>query len=334
VTDTDATVEALVPSTTVAALMDRETTVPLARATVLPTGFDPLDDVVGGGFRAHDLVLVGGRPGIGKTVASLQWARTMAMGGHTALYVSYEHTPAALFARLLALELASLARADERSALPSLRRTAEEVALGAVPAKTLTDHPLGEEAYHRLRQYGPRLRLVQGSALRTGVVELARVVSRHRGDSTALFVDYLQKVPVADELRGDDDRTRHLAERLKELAMIAEVPVIALAAADHEGLTARRMRLSHLRGSTALAHECDIAILMNEKATAVSKAHLAYDPVRAESFRRWTVFSVEKNREGAPDLNLEFFKDLANYRFEPQGGFVGETLIDSLLVEE
>jgi hypothetical protein len=46
------------------------------------------------------------------------------------------------------------------------------------------------------------------------------------------------------------------------------------------------------------------------------------------------VFSVEKNREGAPDLNLEFCKDLANYRFEPQGGFVTETLIDALLVSE
>ena len=333
-TDTDASVEALVQSTTVAALMERATTAPLARATALATGFDPLDDVVGGGFRANDLVLVGGRPGIGKTVASLPWARWMAMHGHTSLYVSYEHTPAALFARLLALELASLARVDERSALPALRRTAEEVALGAVPPHALTDHPLGEEAYHRLRQYGPRLRLVQGSALRTGVVELARIVSQHRAGSTALFVDYLQKVPVVSDIRGDDERTRHLAERLKELAMVAEVPVVALAATDREGLTARRMRLAHLRGSTALAHECDLAILMNEKATAVSKAHLAYDPVRAETFKRWTVFSVEKNREGAPDLNLEFFKDLANFRFEPQGGFVSETLIDALLVEE
>jgi hypothetical protein len=46
------------------------------------------------------------------------------------------------------------------------------------------------------------------------------------------------------------------------------------------------------------------------------------------------VFSVEKNREGAPDMNLEFRKDLASYRFDPDGGFVAESLVDALLIEE
>jgi replicative DNA helicase len=307
---------------------------PQARATQFPTGFEPLDDVLSGGMRAQDLVLVGGRPGIGKTVASLQWARWMAMQGHTAIYVCYEHSPHSLLGRLLALELGSLARPDEVVELTRLRTIAQEVALGAAPSEALTTDPLGEEAYHRLQQYGPRLRLVQGSGLRTGVHELARLVSEHRDGSTALFVDYLQKIPVAGDLRGNDERTTHLAERLKELAMVAEVPVIALAAADKEGLTTRRLRLANLRGSTALAHECDIAILLNEKSVAVSKSHLAFDPVRAETFRRWVVFSVEKNREGAPDMNLEFRKDLANYRFDPAGGFVAESLVDSVLFTE
>ena len=66
----------------------------------------------------------------------------------------------------------------------------------------------------------------------------------------------------------------------------------------------------------------------------MSKAHLAFDPVRAEQFKRWVVLSVEKNREGAPDMNLEFRKDLANYRFDPDGGFVAEALVDAVLVEE
>ena len=116
--------------------------------------------------------------------------------------------------------------------------------------------------------------------------------------------------------------------------MVTEVAVVAVAAADKTGLRARRLRLHHLRGSASLAHEADVAILMNEKAVSVSKSHLAFDPVRAEQFKRWVVLSVEKNREGAPDMNLEFRKDLANYRFDPEGGFVAEALVDSVLVEE
>jgi len=305
---------------------------PQARATKFPTGFEPLDDVLGGGLRAQDLVLLGGRPGVGKTIASLQWARRMAMHGQNAIFVCYEHSPHSLLARLLAAELASLARPDELVELPRLRTIAQEVALGAAPPRTLTSDPLGEEAYQRLQQYGPRLHLVQGSGLRTGVVELAGILSRLRSGATALFVDYLQKVPVASNTSADD-RITHVAERLKELAMVAEVPVVALAAADREGLAARRLRLAQLRGSVALAHEADVALVLNEKSTAVSKSHLAFDPVRAEQFKRWVVLSIEKNREGAADLDLEFRKDFANSRFDPAGGFTSEPLVDSVLVE-
>ena len=306
---------------------------PHPRATRFATGFAPLDDVLRGGVRAQDLVLLGGRPGIGKTVVALQWARWMAMQGQTSIVVCYEHSPHVLLGRLLALELGSLARPDEVGALTRLRPLAQEVALGAAPLEALTSDPLGEEAYHRVQQYGSRLHLVQGSGLRTGIVELARIVAEHREGPTALFVDYLQKVPVAGE-GFDDERTTHLTERLKELAMVTEVAVVAVAATDKSGLRARRLRLHHLRGSAALAHEADVAILMNEKAVSVSKAHLAFDPVRAEQFKRWVVFSVEKNREGAADMNLEFRKDLGSYRFDPEGGFVAELLVDALLVEE
>jgi replicative DNA helicase len=304
------------------------------RATCFATGFTPLDDVLRGGVRGQDLLLLGGRPGIGKTVVALQWARWMAMQGQTAIFVCYEHSPHALLGRLLALELGSLARPDEVVALARLRPLAQEVALGVRPVSDLTADPLGEEAYHRVQQYGPRLHLVQGSGLCTGTVELARLVAEHRSGPTALFVDYLQKIPVAGPGQTEDERTTQLTERLKELAMVTGVAVVAVAATDKLGLRVRRLRLHHLRGSASLAHEADIAILMNEKAVSVSKAHLAFDPVRAEQFKRWVVVSVEKNREGAPDIDLEFRKDLANYRFDPEGGFVAESLVDALLVEE
>src|SRR4051794_29566477 len=119
---------------------------PHARATQFTTGFDRLDDVLRGGIRVQDLVLLGGRPGIGKTVLSLQWARWIAMQGQTAIYVCYEHSPHTLLGRLLALELGSLARPDEVAELSRLRPTAQEVALGAAPVSALTSNPLGEEA--------------------------------------------------------------------------------------------------------------------------------------------------------------------------------------------
>ncbi|MGH8875474.1 MAG: ATPase domain-containing protein [Acidimicrobiia bacterium] len=49
------------------------------RRRTIPTGFEVLDRVLGGGIRTRDLTLVGGQPGIGKTISTLQWARRAAV---------------------------------------------------------------------------------------------------------------------------------------------------------------------------------------------------------------------------------------------------------------
>ena len=100
------------------------------RVTPFPTGYEPFDAVLSGGLRAQDLVLVGGRPGIGKTVALLQWARQVAIAGRHAVYVCYEHSEDTLLTRLLSLELGELARPEDVPTLDKLRMLVREVALG------------------------------------------------------------------------------------------------------------------------------------------------------------------------------------------------------------
>ncbi|MDQ3972925.1 MAG: helicase DnaB, partial [Actinomycetota bacterium] len=80
--------------------------------------------------------------------------------------------------------------------------------------------------------------------------------------------------------------------------------------------------------------ESDVIILLNDKFQVVSKVHLAYDPVRAETFRRYAVFTIEKNRGGPALLDLEFRKDFASFRFDPLGGYVAERLVDERLYPE
>ena len=66
----------------------------------------------------------------------------------------------------------------------------------------------------------------------------------------------------------------------------------------------------------------------------VAKAHLAYDTTRAGDFRRQVVFTIEKNRNGPADVDLEFMRDFANYRFDPAGRWVAERLWHEGSLEE
>ena len=58
----------------------------------------------------------------------------------------------------------------------------------------------------------------------------------------------------------------------------------------------------------------------------MSRSHLAFDTTRHEDFRQHTIFSVEKNRSGQANVDLEFKKDFTHFRFKPNGRFVSERL--------
>ena len=315
-----------------------ETELRIPRPTPFATGFHPLDEVLSGGVRAGDLLLLGGKPGQGKTIAALQWARHVARTGHTSVYACYEHDEVTLLTRLLACELGEAARVagcDDELRLDELREALRAVATGIRSVREVLDSdPLLLDAEERLGHYASRLVLVRASGTRTDVESLSALVDEFGDDQTMLVVDYIQKVPVHPEPPEEAERVKRVAEALKELALGRQLAIVAVAAADRQGLTSRRLRLHHFRGSTALAYEADAALVLNDKLSVVSKAHLAYDTTRADEFRRRVVCTVEKNRNGSADVDLEFVKDFANYRFEPEGRWVVERLWQEGTTEE
>lgn len=304
---------------------------------VVATGLDPLDRTLLGGLHDRDLVLLGGLPGSGKTIAALQIARNAALAGTHVTYVCYEHDPDDLLARLLLLELGEQqALAADMTSLELLR---DHVAVTLTRGGTLAElaavdeqdrGPLGH-AVERLEGYADRLRFVAASGRTTTLGHLDELASADDGAGRLLVVDYLQKVAVHPEPIDEAAKVTQVTEGLKDLALSRRVPVLAVVAADRDALDSRRLRLHHLRGSSALAYEADAIVLLNDKAQCVSKVHLSYDPVRARSFRDWVVCSLEKNRRGPADVQLEFRKDFTFYRLDPSGRHVNEQLVDERL---
>jgi replicative DNA helicase len=302
----------------------------------VPTGFGILDDVLGGGLRIGELLLLGGPPGVGKTITALQWAREVARGGHTAIFACYEHEPTTLLLRLLGLEAGELGVQADAFARDLGTLLGEGDAVGRGIEAVLAEHPGGQDALRRVKEYADRLVLVRASGAHTTTAEMAALVEQHRSTSggAVLFVDYLQKIPLQPEPPTESEKVTRTVEALKDLALEYRLPVILLSAVDAEGMRSSRLRMYHLRGSSAIAFESDVVLMMNSKEKAVSKVHLSYDTVRARSFRDWVVVSIEKNRGGPNLINLEFRKDFRHFRLDPDGGLVSEKLVDERLDEQ
>jgi replicative DNA helicase len=161
----------------------------------------------------------------------------------------------------------------------------------------------------------------------------ARLTEVTNGNVT-VFVDYLQKIAVHPERpRDENDKVTIIVEGLKDIALSLDVPVWAIVAADREGLKSKRIHLFHLRGSSALDYESDIAIIMNNKYQILSKDHVAFNPYTARQYRDWVVFTVEKNRAGRSMQDMEFQLHGQHFSFDPRGQKVQQQLIDDKVIE-
>lgn len=301
------------------------------------TGFELLDSALGGGIRPGELVLVGGAQGLGKTVLALQMARNIAAAGGDAIYLCYEHSERVLLERLIALEAGLLAD-DTGEEPPTLQQISAALTSGAYGHREIGEElrhlPLAAEAMRRLTNFGERLTLVAASGRSTGVAEI-RALTSGIADGGVLFVDYLQKVgTTALDGLGEDERVTLVIEALKDIAIDFTVPVVAIAASDKDGLGEGRTRLRHLRGSTALAYECDVALMLNDKWHSVARHHLMFDSVNAEQYHDWVVCTIEKNRFGRAGVDLQFRKRFAHSRFDPGGEPVREQLLDERVYRE
>ena len=309
-----------------------------AGARVWPTGFEALDVALSGGFRSGELVLLGGPQGLGKTAMALQMLRNTVAANRSAVLFSYEHDAHSLLERLIAIEAGAIAGSDGVG-LSKIRAGFE--------ARHSSAHTIGErfaetvggaEAVRALEGYGDRLHLHTSSGMHTTLAEIRQVVTdlaEQDGRPPLVLVDYLQKVPVPNGPATEDERVTVVVEQLKDLALEVGAPVVAIVAAEKGSLAAgKRMRVHDLRGSSALAYEADVVLILNDKYDVVAKHHLVYHLGNAERFRHWVVMSIEKNRNGVDHLELEFQKRFEQGRFEPEGRVVEEQLIEERVFRE
>ena len=274
----------------------------------IPTGFDQLDQYLGGGLVPESLMLVGGPPGTGKTVFVLQVARNIARAAvdnkTAACVVCFEHSEIYLYHRLLCME--SVIEGNSIGlTMDDIRRAALRNEFGEPGLESLIEEfHAAKEAWGRIVQYWERLFLSKGHPVKTTLNVLDTYLTRLRSQysTVILFVDYLQKIPAFSpgiELTPER-QIRTVTEGLKNLALAHGVPIVVVAAADSEGLKGKRVRFEDLWGGSSVNYEPDVALILN----------LAN---QTERHQREVIFSIEKNRLGP--THLEFLYKLYGQHF-------------------
>jgi replicative DNA helicase len=317
----------------------------LADYEPIPLGMAPLDRMLGGGIRPGELMLIGGAQGTGKTTLALQMARNVAASGQAyVLYVNFEHDDADMLNRLISLEsvLPHLPNTKPSTGAVKITDVRSEVIRSWARAGDeeidLSKNPRLKPALDRIARYGGNLYLLRGSATASTVENVRDLIKLHREQSgeqrILLIIDYMQKVPQIPEPPSESEKVTYVVNGLKDIALTERIPTIAIVAADKEGLKAARLRNHHLRGSSAINYEADIILILNEKYQIVAKVNIEFNPYQAQRFRDWIVCSIEKNRSGADNVDVEFHKHFDFSCFDPTGRPVQEKLIEERLYND
>ena len=236
----------------------------------IPTGFGDLDKRLDGGMRRGQVIVVAGRPSMGKTAFALQVARHVAVD-YSALVLSMEMPRAELHDRNLA-------------------------AIGCVDLSNLLSvHGLQDDEWPRVVRASEQVSALnlyiddQGALRLLNVRMKARLVKRRHG-LDVLVIDYLG-------LMEGDGTNRYtqidaITRGLKALAKELDVAIILLAQLnrDLEKRDNKRPQMSDLRDSGSIEQDADIILMLYRDAV--------YHP-ETENPNVCEVI-VTKTRQGAP----------------------------------
>ena len=210
----------------------------------LTTGFPRIDELVGG-LHDSNLVIVGARPGIGKTSFGLAIAEHAAAAGRV-LFFSLEMSRVELAERL-GCSLASV----------SLRNLREH-SLQAEELARLCNHMGHVEKLDLLieDEPGQTLLSVRGTARR-------EASKKHL---SLIVIDYLQLMTLGYRTESRFVEVSAMSRELKNLARTLRCPVLALSQLNRESeshWSDGKPRLSHLRESGSIEQDADVVLLLS-----------------------------------------------------------------------
>ena len=260
--------------------------------TGLPTGFHDLDAKTAG-LQAGDLIIVAGRPSMGKTAFALNIAEYTAVEKRLPVAIfSMEMSGTQLTQRLVG----SIGRIDQHK-MRTGRLSDDEWAAMSKAIGRLHDAPISIDESASLTALELRAR--------------ARRLQRQHGKLGLIVVDYLQLMEATSKGEHRATEISEISRSLKALAKELEVPVVALSQLNRavDGRPDKRPNMSDLRESGALEQDADLILFIYRQ--------VVYTPDMPEEDKHIAEIIIGKQRNGpigmVPLVFLGQFTRFENY---------------------
>lgn len=272
-------------------IRDRQQNPEKFQEDVIPTGYPAIDQLLAGGFRKGNLIVVGARPGTGKTTLGLNIAERL-------IFNSAIQDPVLFFS----LEMPFNEITDRFMA-----------SVAGIEHSQILNAKLSYEDYIQWQNGRERLQksneifVDDTSNLKPIEIRARAGRFKQRFGLSLIVIDYLQYIQIPGYKNKVEELTK-ISNELKALAKDLNVPVVALAQLNRnsENRGDKTPGIADLRGSGSIEQDADIAMFIYRK-----------DPDEQQ-----TEILISKNRHGQTGSVFLTFNGQYS-RFEDQGGDYG-----------
>ncbi len=209
----------------------------------VPSGYADLDKLTNG-FQNSDLIIIAGRPGMGKTSFGLNVLYNVALAGKTSAFFSLEMPNNQLINRIISSE-------------------------GEISLSKLRTGNFNNEDWKKISECYAKLVKLNIYLDDSGSITVNQIRSKcrklkQRDNLDIIFVDYLQLMGHDKSIVVREQQISEISRSLKSLAKELNIPVVAFAQVNRavEHRTDNKPMLSDLRESGAIEQDADLIMFI------------------------------------------------------------------------
>lgn len=259
--------------------------------TGVPSYLEPLDRQTMG-FQRGDLVIIAGRPSMGKTALAIDFARNELIRGVPVGFFSLEMSSAQIVDRMIAGQTGIDLRQIRRGGMQS------------------NEWQRLDEATSQMIEFPIQI-CDKGGLTINEIVSISKNW-KIKSDIQIIYIDYLQLISFTEKKNiNREQEVSNISRRLKQLAKDINVPVIALSQLSRacEARTDKRPMLSDLRESGSIEQDADMVIFPFREDYYSDAAEKGRCELNIAKFRNGKTGMVEC----AFNLETQTFKELNDF---------------------
>jgi len=256
--------------------------------TGIPSGFPDLDELTSG-FQKAELIIIGARPGMGKTAIALSMAANISLRqGRPVAFFSLEMSEQALGLRLISSE----ARMD-----------------GNKLKKGTFAHSDFDNIFKAadMIQDAPLFIIDMPDMTMSNIQAMARML-KIQEKVEIIFIDYIGRISSDNKMLPRWQVVSEMSSALKGLARELNIPVVALSQLTREAESAKP-NLANIRESGSIEQDADLVMFLNRD----RELEKTYDEQKKERGQKVQLM-LAKNRNGpVGTVDLTFLKQYTKF---------------------